>query len=1061
MNFISKIAALAVCVTVLSLNPVRVQAADTEPASGSLSPETPTLEFTGGGLIVPFLFFSSICAGNTIDCDVYSLTVELPEDYAETHPLASIKVSIDMDAGDYDLQVRDASSGTVITSSATVSNPETLEFSAGSGTRSLLVEMLPWSPQGGTYVGTVELIERDPGEGEGPDGGEPQQTGPAYDRVPSVPGLPRTVVGVIDSAINPYHDAYYAHPSTVTREVLDAFAVSPDNVVELTRTGDLASDLAADAAFWDQVEPGVPYHFLGTNIIAASYAASGVPILVPDTSKSAHGVGTSSSVLAANPEAIILFVESSGALGSEASHRYAFLHPEVDIVTTSYGVGLPPLAFQAIETRAFEHTYESVVGLGKLHFSSAGNNVGLSPTRAGAGPWWSIGVSGIEEDTETTEDDESDTLLAGLFPDFVSDFRQDLPYCMDCESEITQGVGGTSFSTPRAAGVASAILLEARKRLGHAGGIRVEEGALPAMVDAQGVVITNWFLRRALEQAAYVPSPELLDPGYIFSAALNESLPINPLAPWLQVAWGDVSDAEHKGVVDAALAHLGFVGEDREKTPGFCEFQTDVLLARKAYWDQLAPYLPNVFGGELTGNTPETDPFIYCDSLNPIHPASNDPGGSGQIGSDSDDDGVADAEDNCPTVANPDQADADGDGVGDACDDQEPVDSDSDGVADSVDNCPTVANPDQADADGDGVGDACETSEPGDSDADGVADDLDNCPTVANADQADADNDGIGDVCDLAVTLTASPADSDVSSGPVALTAMVENAGDATLTYQFYFGDGTNSGTVSASSIDHDYPRAGTYTAHVVVIAGDNDNSASASTTVTRTTTVTVNPQPGVVNAALSIAFANDHRQVPATVTLDASASEAPEGSTYCFDFGDGSAIDCSQPTVTHTYTTAGTFTARVTVTSSEDASIEDTAQAAVTVVEGDETTAQLVVSPTTALVGETVTFDASASFAASGESIVAYAFDFGDGMTSGPGSEAVVTHAYTAAGEYTPSVTVTDSAGTTKQAWLAVQVSGAPQPETPAGAASGGSGSLGWLSLMALLGLAWRQRRV
>lgn len=37
-------------------------------------------------------------------------------------------------------------------------------------------------------------------------------------------------------------------------------------------------------------------------------------------------------------------------------------------------------------------------------------------------------------------------------------------------------------------------------------------------------------------------------------------------------------------------------------------------------------------------------------------------------GSDADGDGVADAADNCPHVANPDQADADGDGVGDACD---------------------------------------------------------------------------------------------------------------------------------------------------------------------------------------------------------------------------------------------------------------------------------------------------------------------------------------------------------------------------------------------------------
>ena len=44
--------------------------------------------------------------------------------------------------------------------------------------------------------------------------------------------------------------------------------------------------------------------------------------------------------------------------------------------------------------------------------------------------------------------------------------------------------------------------------------------------------------------------------------------------------------------------------------------------------------------------------------------------------------------------------------------------SDADGVADTGDNCPLVANPDQADRDGDRIGDACDT----DHDNDGRAD---------------------------------------------------------------------------------------------------------------------------------------------------------------------------------------------------------------------------------------------------------------------------------------------------------------------------------------------------
>src|SRR6185503_16566628 len=71
---------------------------------------------------------------------------------------------------------------------------------------------------------------------------------------------------------------------------------------------------------------------------------------------------------------------------------------------------------------------------------------------------------------------------------------------------------------------------------------------------------------------------------------------------------------------------------------------------------------------------------------------------------DSDDDGVADASDNCPAVANPDQIDSDADGLGDLCD----PDDDNDGLADGGDNCVFVANVDQTDTDGDGAGDACD-----------------------------------------------------------------------------------------------------------------------------------------------------------------------------------------------------------------------------------------------------------------------------------------------------------------------------------------------------------------
>ena len=134
-------------------------------------------------------------------------------------------------------------------------------------------------------------------------------------------------------------------------------------------------------------------------------------------------------------------------------------------------------------------------------------------------------------------------------------------------------------------------------------------------------------------------------------------------------------------------------------------------------------------------------------------------------GADSDGDGVDDSVDNCPTVANPGQANADGDTRGDACDNcpnnanNAQTDSDADGVGNACDNCSTVANPSQANADGDTRGDACDNcpnnanNAQTDSDADGVGNACDNCPTVSNASQANGDGDAIGDACDNCPTV--------------------------------------------------------------------------------------------------------------------------------------------------------------------------------------------------------------------------------------------------------------------------------------------------------------------
>ncbi|WP_438017612.1 lamin tail domain-containing protein [Sorangium sp. So ce315] len=135
----------------------------------------------------------------------------------------------------------------------------------------------------------------------------------------------------------------------------------------------------------------------------------------------------------------------------------------------------------------------------------------------------------------------------------------------------------------------------------------------------------------------------------------------------------------------------------------------------------------------------------------------------------------------------------------------EPTDDDldGDGIANGEDNCPSVFNPirpldggAQADFDDDGVGDACDACpldagstlcsapNPNDSDNDGVLNGADNCPDLQNRDQADMDSDGKGDLCDACPaqanpgTLGCTVSIYDIKNGTVAegATVALENA---------------------------------------------------------------------------------------------------------------------------------------------------------------------------------------------------------------------------------------------------------------------------------------------
>mgnify|MGYP001262154368 CR=1 FL=1 len=146
-----------------------------------------------------------------------------------------------------------------------------------------------------------------------------------------------------------------------------------------------------------------------------------------------------------------------------------------------------------------------------------------------------------------------------------------------------------------------------------------------------------------------------------------------------------------------------------------------------------------------------------------------------------------------------------------------------------------------------------------------------------------------------------------------------------------------------------------------------------------------------------------------------------PDGDTltYAWDFGD--AMFSSQQNPTHTYTTPGTKTAKVTVSDGKGGTAEATLTIVVTQANQNPTVTAERTPAGTVTPGQAVAFTATGSDP-DGDTLT-YAWDFGDGASS---TQQNPSHAYAAAGSYTAKVTVSDGRGGTGSAELAVTVTAA-----------------------------------
>lgn len=317
----------------------------------------------------------------------------------------------------------------------------------------------------------------------------------------------------------------------------------------------------------------------------------------------------------------------------------------------------------------------------------------------------------------------------------------------------------------------------------------------------------------------------------------------------------------------------------------------------------------------------------------------------------------------------------------------------------------------------------------------------------------------------------------------VTLDATASTDSDGSIaSYTFEFGDGTPSETNTTGIASHSYA-VGTWQAEVTVtddLGATSSNPAIAQITVSESGGGNSAGPGSTIDAQLTANGASDSVEGEAgiEVAFDASStaySDAEGGDfRYSFVFGDEAtneefADPTTSPTVTHTYDAAGTYTAYVIVTDAfgnSDTSNEISITTTITItVEGDNgTVARLTVDRTQGPAPLTINFDGSTSFTSQGKTIDEYCFDFGvDGEPQQCGTESTASYVYTVPGSYEPSLTVRASDNSTAQAKATVAVGGSTPgtPQNPTQSRSGGgSGALGGLLLLPLLGFGLARRR-
>ena len=162
--------------------------------------------------------------------------------------------------------------------------------------------------------------------------------------------------------------------------------------------------------------------------------------------------------------------------------------------------------------------------------------------------------------------------MSGSYPDIAADWTQILPNHDDIDGY--HETSGTSFATPRTAGLLSKVIQHLRTESGD-----FSSGADPEirngfLVNSDSMNISQAQIRDALNLSAWYPSFSTWDP-------LSGTTPVSPIAPCTQIGWGIVNESNVQPIINHLNGNT--IQPDRPADVTLC-METNQEI-RESYWN--------------------------------------------------------------------------------------------------------------------------------------------------------------------------------------------------------------------------------------------------------------------------------------------------------------------------------------------------------------------------------------------------------------------------------------------------------------------------------------------